>query len=258
VLDGHGETGHLIASFVQDKLVKNLAAQSSLLVTNTKKAIVNAVKRTCDELASTDINLAYSGTTAVFGVQVGDMLYTANVGDSRCVLCKKITYSSETNNPKLPLFQAIPLSIDQKPERPDEKARIVAAGGRVAPMKGEEHLANATKRVWLAQLDTPGLAMSRSIGDEVSQTVGVTSDPEIVEHKLDTEDIFVIWATDGLWEFMSEQKVCQSVWNNRADYQHAAEAVALQARQLWKDQDEGPAIDDISVVIVGFNHPERV
>ena len=34
-------------------------------------------------------------------------------------------------------------------------------------------------RVWLARQDIPGLAMSRSFGDEVAQTVGVISDPDV-------------------------------------------------------------------------------
>jgi hypothetical protein len=36
-------------------------------------------------------------------------------------------------------------------------------------------------RVWLADIDVPGLAMSRSIGDDVSHKVGVVNIPEIIE-----------------------------------------------------------------------------
>jgi protein phosphatase PTC1 len=47
----------------------------------------------------------------------GTTLYCANVGDSRAVLCRN--------------GQAVPLSYDHKPSRPDEKERIQAAGGNV-------------------------------------------------------------------------------------------------------------------------------
>jgi serine/threonine protein phosphatase PrpC len=53
--------------------------------------------------------------------QAGDdsatMLYCANVGDSKAVLCRG--------------GHAVELSYDHKPSRPDEKERIIAAGGTV-------------------------------------------------------------------------------------------------------------------------------
>ncbi len=52
--------------------------------------------------------------------QSGDeatMLYCANVGDSKAVLCRG--------------GRAVELSYDHKPSRPDEKERIIAAGGTV-------------------------------------------------------------------------------------------------------------------------------
>lgn len=43
-------------------------------------------------------------------------------------------------------------------------------------------------RVWVQDEDVPGLAMSRSIGDKVAQSVGVTPDPEIMEYTLTEYD----------------------------------------------------------------------
>jgi len=45
--------------------------------------------------------------------------------------------------------------------------------------------------------------MSRSLGDQVAHSVGVSSSPEISEFLLDIDDKFVIIATDGVWEFLS-------------------------------------------------------
>ena len=47
--------------------------------------------------------------------------------------------------------------------------------------------------------------MSRSFGDNVSKSVGVTCDPEIIKMKLDKRDRFVLLASDGVWEFISNQ-----------------------------------------------------
>ena len=53
-------------------------------------------------------------------------------------------------------------------------------------------------RVWLGHMDVPGLAMSRSLGDAVAHSVGVSSEPEVFEHVLDVEkEHFLVIATDG-------------------------------------------------------------
>jgi serine/threonine protein phosphatase PrpC len=49
---------------------------------------------------------------------VGDALFVANAGDCRAVLCRG--------------GAAIALSSDQNADRPDERERVLAAGGTVA------------------------------------------------------------------------------------------------------------------------------
>jgi len=57
------------------------------------------------------------------------------------------------------------LSRDHKPDVPEEAARIKKTGGRVHSYKGPFGESLGPERVWLANEDTPGLAMSRSLGD---------------------------------------------------------------------------------------------
>jgi len=45
--------------------------------------------------------------------------------------------------------------------------------------------------------------MSRSLGDKVAHSVGVSSVPEVKEFILEKNDKFVVIATDGVWEFLS-------------------------------------------------------
>lgn len=62
-------------------------------------------------------------------------------------------------------------------------------------------------RVWLKELEVPGLAMSRSLGDQVAQSVGVSPEPEITIYDIDVNDRYIIIASDGVWEFLSNDEV---------------------------------------------------
>ncbi|XP_039066776.1 probable protein phosphatase 2C 75 isoform X2 [Hibiscus syriacus] len=68
------------------------------------------------------MEVALGGSTAVIALLTPDHIVVANCGDSRAVLYRG--------------GKAIPLSFDHKPDRPDELARIEAAGGRVIFVNG--------------------------------------------------------------------------------------------------------------------------
>lgn len=57
-------------------------------------------------------------------------------------------------------------------------------------------------RVYSKKGEWPGLAMSRSIGDEVAKKLGVIAEPEISQVKLTHKDKFILIASDGVWEFL--------------------------------------------------------
>jgi serine/threonine protein phosphatase PrpC len=62
-------------------------------------------------------------------------------------------------------------------------------------------------RVWLKNEEIPGLAMTRSFGDQIAASVGVLAEPEITEWKFTNEDKFLILASDGVWEFIESEEV---------------------------------------------------
>ena len=53
----------------------------------------------------------------------------------------------------------------------------------------------------------PGLAMTRSMGDLVAASVGVSWKPEIIEYELSFNDKIVVLASDGLWEFLDNKDI---------------------------------------------------
>jgi protein phosphatase 2C len=99
-----------------------------------------------------------------------------------------------------------------QPDRPDELERIHAAGGRVIYWDGA--------RVFGM------LAMSRAIGDSYLKPF-VISDPEVrVVERKDGEDEFLILASDGLWDVVSNEVACKVVrtcLRNRAPHPHGGE-----------------------------------
>lgn len=241
VMDGHGEFGHDVSSFVQTNLPKHLGTKIDAILADPHQGITDAVLALCKELDATEINCSFSGTTCVFGVRVENKMYVANIGDSRGVMCQKVDGK----------IKALDLSEDHKPESPLEKERIIAAGGRVETLPGPPGEDCGPFRVWLAEVDVPGLAMSRSIGDGISQTVGVTSIPEIRDHTICDEDMFCIFASDGVWEFISSEEAVEMVWSKRNDMEAAAKLLVDESTARWRREEE--VIDDITCTIIQFN-----
>ncbi|CAD5312006.1 unnamed protein product [Arabidopsis thaliana] len=122
------------------------------------------------------------GSTAVVSVITPEKIIVANCGDSRAVLCRN--------------GKAVPLSTDHKPDRPDELDRIQEAGGRVIYWDGARVLGV--------------LAMSRAIGDNYLKPY-VTSEPEVTVTDRTEEDEFLILATDGLWDVVTNEAACTMV-----------------------------------------------
>ena len=144
------------------------------------------------------------------------------------------------------------LSKDHKLDNSVECERILNSGGRVESFKDTMN-PNETigpKRVWLPDQDIPGLAMSRSMGDEVAHSVGVSAIPEVLEFMLGPHDRFVVIGSDGLWEFLSNEQVCEIVLPFYIENQPEAAANKLvrEAHARWKHEEE--VVDDITVVVI--------
>ena len=106
---------------------------------------------------------------------------------------------------------SIALSRDHKPNESDEFARIIKNGGRVEAYKDENGNPFGPARVWLKNQHIPGLAMSRSFGDRVAGSVGVSSEPEILEFEVTPQDKFIVIGSDGIFEFLSNEDVLKIV-----------------------------------------------
>jgi serine/threonine protein phosphatase PrpC len=201
------------------------------------------------------IDTNFSGTTLVLTIIRGHSITIANIGDSRITLGRKSDKSGDRSNSKSALspMLAIPLSVDHKPDIPKEKERILRNGGRVFAVEYEDGC-KGPERVWLSNMNIPGLAMSRSLCDQVAHSVGVSSVPEFFERSLDpSQDAVLIIATDGLWEFISDQEAIDIV-ATAAEPSAAVNALIREATARWLVNEK--VVDDISICVaflLGFS-----
>ncbi|TYI39250.1 hypothetical protein ES332_A02G084800v1 [Gossypium tomentosum] len=124
---------------------------------------------------------------------------------------------------------AVPLSIDHKPDRSDERLRIEDAGGFI---------------IWAGTWRVGGvLAVSRAFGDKLLKPY-VVAEPEIQEEEIDGVD-FIIIASDGLWNVLSNEDAVALV-------QQVTDAEAA-ARKLIKEAYARGSSDNITCVVVRFD-----
>mmetsp|Transcript_14193 Transcript_14193/g.19284 ORF Transcript_14193/g.19284 Transcript_14193/m.19284 type:complete len:146 (+) Transcript_14193:1905-2342(+) len=140
-------------------------------------------------------DVRYSGSTCVSILTYGRHLFMANVGDSRAIIIKQ-----DPSDPRKCIAKA--LTRDHKPDDPLEAKVIIGAGGRIDSYRDSHGNKVGPERVWLKNEEIPGLAMTRSFGDQVACRVGVNAVPEITELRMTSSDKIIILASDGVWEFL--------------------------------------------------------
>ncbi|CAN6842452.1 unnamed protein product [Brassica oleracea var. botrytis] len=175
VYDGHG--GVNASEFAAKNLDKNVLKE---VVGCNKSDVADAVKRgylTTDAafLKGKDVK---GGSCCVTAMLRDGNLVVANAGDCRAVM--SVGGVAEA------------LSSDHSPSRDDERTRIETTGGYVDTFRG----------VWRIQ---GSLAVSRAIGD-ADLKKWVIAEPETKTLRIDEEHEFLILASDGLWDKVSNQE----------------------------------------------------
>ncbi|MBA0658058.1 hypothetical protein Goklo_010299 [Gossypium klotzschianum] len=213
VVSGHG--GVRAAEYVKQNLFSNLIKHPKF-ISDTKSAIADAYNHTDSEFLKSENNQNRdAGSTASTAILVGNRLLVANVGDSRAVICRG--------------GNAIAVSRDHKPDQSDERQRIENAGGFV---------------MWAGTWRVGGvLAVSRAFGDRHLKQY-VVADPEIQEEKIDNSLEFLILASDGLWDVVSNEEAVAMI----KPIQDPEQA----AKQLMQEAYQRGSADNITCVVVRF------
>lgn len=147
-LDGHGEHGHVVSKRISEILPQLLTGKGCLLPPKDasssgsnninyyydyKKAFLGTQQDLVNN-ANTIVDAACSGATCVLvAINLNDnTVIIANAGDSRAIMGSSKRQNTNGNGVgNVMSYVATPLSYDHKPDRQDERKRVIAANGRV-------------------------------------------------------------------------------------------------------------------------------
>lgn len=234
VFDGHG-TDH-VSSFLEKNtssyLQKSFATSSaSPMNFEIEAALHSTFQQLHDDVCKEDKNDSLGGSTACLVIVDNTRIVCSNVGDSRAILVKSDSRFK-------------PLSVDQKPDRPDEKQRIEDQGGVILFSHCELRVAGV-------------LAMSRAIGDGWMTKYGVSSQPEITIHPRSSEDDYVICASDGVWGALSSEEAAMIVSKVMMRLMERGvgreRSLNIAAKFLCKTAMTRGSCDNISAIIIDVN-----
>ena len=206
-------------------------------------------------------------------------IHSASLGDSRALLAvsslpeQMPVAKAQNHDPSKHLYQnstlvhPVQLTKDQKPEDPEEHARIRECGGTIKRIV-QNGKPTGPYRVVDSSGQYPLLAMSRSIGDGLGSALGVISTPISTFLPLNNSEKFLVLASDGVWDVMDNEDVVTFVETYRkkclgqADPPRQvlcnntviAHLLCEEARIRWMKvvAEEDALIDDISAVVVQF------
>lgn len=214
VYDGHG--GAEVSEYVSKHMPGRFKVCHEVEHFPVEEAFVRAFEKVDADMKETDAVMhRMAGTTVTCAHVRDEMLYVANVGDSRAILVK----SDGT-------VQVLTVE-DNCRTNVEEVNRIRLAGGKVVE--------DRVDRI---------LAVTRAIGDGDFRSSGVITVPHVSgPTKLSPGDV-VILATDGLWDVLSNDQVSQIVRRHSTETAQCLSQVLVSAATLKRTP------DDITVIVL--------
>ncbi|KAI5604137.1 hypothetical protein POPTR_001G297200v4 [Populus trichocarpa] len=276
VYDGHG--GPEASRFVNKHMfpfMHKFAKEHGGLSADVIKKAFNATEEEFCHLVKRSLPLkpqiASVGSCCLVGAISNDVLYVANLGDSRAVLGRRV------DEDKKKTVVAERLSTDHNVAVEEVRKEVEALH------PDDSHIVVYTRGVWRIK---GIIQVSRSIGDvylkkpefnrdPIYQQFGnpiplkrpvMTAEPSIVFRKLRSEDLFLIFASDGLWEQLTDEAAVEIVFKNpragiakrlvRAAIQEAAKKREMRYNDIKKIEKgiRRHFHDDITVIVIYLDH----
>jgi serine/threonine protein phosphatase PrpC len=249
--DGHGPYGEHASQFCRSRLHPAMLNQGNdMLNTDPRQAFINAIAdvhaQFCsDETTKQGVDPVVSGTTCVALLFEGKNIHIANVGDSRAIVGTIDSMKKQ--------LKADPLTDDHKPQRPDERARLEQSSALLLTEREVRGFGDDSKIYICRERGGDivyGVLFTRSLGDADAHIhLGVSAIPEMGLRTLGDNDRYFILASDGVWDYMTNEEVMDYCATN-SDPLKAAEAIVADASERWATRDADNRRDDITVLVV--------
>jgi serine/threonine protein phosphatase PrpC len=200
--------------------IKNIENINNKIISSVKKAFVIADEGVISNLSFNN-EIGSTGTIILLykfkinnSNEFSRYLICANVGDSKGYILKKNNY--------------IQITKDHKCTTIEEVERIKKCGGIVF-----------SNRVFGT------LMLTRSFGDKEMKKYGVISTPDCFCHKIREEDLYLIIASDGIWDAISEEEIMQMGGDKLSSDDFSKKIVKLAI--------EKGSRDNISCIVIKLN-----
>lgn len=273
IYDGHG--GPEASRFITNHLFPKIECFAQRSGGMSLEVLREAFSATEEEfLGLVDKNwhsrprIASVGSCCLVGVIFRNTLYVANLGDSRVVLgtvrtnggviAERLSQEHNAGN--------IEVREELKAQHPDDSHIVVLKQG-VWRVKGIIQVSRSIGDVYLKKPEYNRDPLFSHIGFSGSLKKPVlTAEPSLHEQTLGPDDQYLIFASDGLWEHLSDREAVDLVKKSsrngiarrliRAALQQAAKKREMRYSDLRKIE---PGVrryfhDDISVVVVYLDH----
>ncbi|KAK6777951.1 hypothetical protein RDI58_024669 [Solanum bulbocastanum] len=279
VYDGHG--GPEAARFVNRHLfpyLNKFQKEQGCLSSEVIKRAFNATEEDFIRLVKQSLpsmpKIASVGSCCLFGAISGSELYVANLGDSRAVLGRR-GFDGERSK-----VVAERLSTDHNVSceevrkeveslHPDDPSIVVYCRG-VWRVKGIIQVSRSIGDAYLKRPELNRDPIFQKYGNPVPLKRAVmTAEPSIVTRKIRTHDLFVIFASDGLWEQLSDEAAVEIVFKNPragiakrlvgAALKEAAKKREMRYKDIKKIEKgiRRHFHDDISVIVIYLDHQKN-
>ncbi|XP_010267931.1 PREDICTED: probable protein phosphatase 2C 42 [Nelumbo nucifera] len=274
VYDGHG--GPDAARYVCDHLFRNFQERSAEAQGVTCETIRRAFLQTeegftalVSELWNSQPHMATVGACCLVGVICQRTLYVANLGDSRVVLGKKVGNTGGVAAIQLSTEHNANLEAvrqELRDSHPNDPQIVVLKHG-VWRVKGIIQVSRSIGDVYMkhAQYNREPINAKFRLSEPMNMPI-LTANPSIISHPLQPNDSFLIFASDGLWEHLSNERAVDIVQNNphsgsarrliKAALQEAARKREMRFSDLQRIDKKVRRHfhDDITVIVLFLNH----
>ncbi|KAL2901319.1 putative protein phosphatase 2C 25 [Bienertia sinuspersici] len=277
VYDGHADAQ--CATFINDNLFNyftNHMAMRRLMNEDVIKDAIAATEREFGALVQSTYNydhnplIAVSGSCCLIGVIWRRKIYVANLGNSRAVIG-----SLDSRSKKIVAHQ---LNVEHKTSKAEIREEIMSKHPDGSDILVNVHgswrikgLLQVSRTIGDAYLKVPGYIIPPNhfrfrLSGKPIESAALSSEPSIVTRDVEPNDRFLIFASDGLWEHLSNQQAVEIVHKNprrriakRLVYEALRKTVTkyeisnTKLRRTNKGQ-RRLYHDDITVVVIYLDH----